>query len=67
MAVKTRSPWNQRCLLDGKTGLPMWGADYYSNLLMCVVPMARGGETVGKLASAGLVKNMMGAALHQDA
>jgi len=62
MAVKTRSPWNQRCLLHGETGLPLWGDDYYSNLAMWVVPMALRGEAVGQFASSGLVKNMLDAA-----
>jgi uncharacterized protein (DUF608 family) len=65
MAVKTRSPWNQRCLLNGKTGLPLWGDDYYSNLLMCALPMALNGETVGQYARSGLVKNMLDAASRQ--
>jgi uncharacterized protein (DUF608 family) len=67
MAVKTRSPWNQRCLLNGKTGLPLWGDDYYSNLAMWVVPMALGGETVGHFANSGLAKKMIDAASRQKA
>lgn len=67
IAVKMRSPWNQRCLLNGKTGLPLWGDDYYSNLLMCAVPMALGRETVDQFANSGLVKNMIDAASRQEA
>ncbi len=67
MAVKTRSPWNQRCLLNGETGLPLWGDDYYSNLAMWVVPMALDGKTVGQFASSGLVKNMIDAASREKA
>ena len=25
VAVKNRSPWNQRCLINGETGMPQWG------------------------------------------
>ena len=34
VAVKNNSPWNQRCLLNGETGMPQWGEDYYSNLVI---------------------------------
>jgi uncharacterized protein (DUF608 family) len=62
MAVKNRSPWNQRCLLNGETGLPQWGEDYYSNLVIWALPMALAGESVGPFTRTGLVKNMMRAA-----
>jgi hypothetical protein len=59
MAVKTRSPWNQRCLLNGETGLPQWGDDYYSNMVMWTVPMALQGAS---LAHFELPKRMIAAA-----
>jgi hypothetical protein len=62
MAIKTRSPWNQRCLLYGDTGLPLWGDDYYSNLVMWAVPMALKHESVGDFVRAGLVPDMLRAA-----
>jgi hypothetical protein len=62
MAIKTRSPWNQRCLLCGDTGLPLWGDDYYSNLVMWAVPMALKNESVGEFVHAGLVPDMLRAA-----
>ena len=61
VAVKNRSPWNQRCLLNGETGLPQWGTDYYSNVAIWAMPMALAGESVGPFARGGLVKNMMSA------
>jgi len=48
MAVKTRSPWNQRCLLNGQTGLPQWGDDYYSNLVIWTLPVALNRESVAQ-------------------
>jgi uncharacterized protein (DUF608 family) len=62
MAIKTRSPWNQRCLLSGETGLPVWGDDYYSNLSIWAVPMALEGMSVKEFAHSGLVKDMLSAA-----
>src|SRR5579883_151182 len=62
MAVKTRAPWNQRCLLFGDTGLPLWGDDYYSNQAIWSVPMALNGQTIGTFQSAGLVREMLRAA-----
>ena len=32
--------------LNGETGLPQWGDDYYSNLVMWTLPMALNGESV---------------------
>ena len=59
MAIKTRSPWNQRCLLSGETGLPVWGDDYYSDLVVWAVPMALEGMSVKEFANSGLVKGML--------
>ncbi len=62
LAVKTRSPWNQRCLLNGETGLPQWGEDYYSNLVMWALPMALAGESIGSFTNKGLAQRMLSAA-----
>ena len=55
MARKQASPWNQRCLLNGHTGLPAWGDDYYSNLVMWALPMALQKQSVGEFAKGGLM------------
>ena len=62
IAVKNRSPWNQRCLLNGETGLPQWGEDYYSNVAIWALPMALAGQSVEQFARAGLAKNILQAA-----
>ncbi len=59
MAVKTRAPWNQRCLLYGDTGLPLWGDDYYSNQAIWSIPMALAGQSIGAFSSAGLAHEML--------
>lgn len=38
--VKTRSMWNQHCLISAETGEPVWGGNYYSNLVIWAFPMA---------------------------
>ena len=40
LALRTCAPWNQRCLIHADTGLPIWGDDYYSNLVVWALPMA---------------------------
>jgi uncharacterized protein (DUF608 family) len=62
VAIKNRSPWNQRCLINGETGMPQWGTDYYSDLVIWALPMALAGESVEQFAKAGLVKKMVSAA-----
>jgi hypothetical protein len=62
VAVKNRSPWNQRCLINGETGMPQWGTDYYSDLVIWALPMTLAGESVEQFAKAGLVKKMVSAA-----
>lgn len=63
VALKTRSPWNQRCLISSYTGLPVWGDDYYSNLAIWALPMALGRQDVSAFcAPGGLVERMLSAA-----
>jgi hypothetical protein len=62
IAIKSRSPWNQRCPLNGETGLLQWGDDYYSILVIWAVPMVLAGKSVGEFTQTGLVKSMMSAA-----
>jgi uncharacterized protein (DUF608 family) len=62
VAVKNRSPWNQRCLLSGETGLPQWGDDYYSNLVIWALPMAMAGMSVKEFVETGLARDMLRAA-----
>ena len=62
VAIKNHSPWNQRCLLNGETGMPQWGEDYYSDLAIWAFPMGLAGQSVEQFAQTGLGKNMIGAA-----
>lgn len=63
IALKSRSPWNQRCLISSETGLPVWGDDYYSNLVIWALPMALAHVGIGEFtADGGLVDRMIRAA-----
>src|SRR5579862_5349661 len=59
VAVKNNSPWNQRCLLNGETGMPQWGEDYYSNLVIWALPMAAAGQSLDRFVRTGLIENMI--------
>lgn len=60
VALKSRSPWNQRCLISSDTGLPVWGDDYYSNLVVWALPMALADEGVAQFtAQGGLVDRVI--------
>jgi uncharacterized protein (DUF608 family) len=59
VAVKNNSPWNQRCLLNGETGMPQWGDDYYSNLVIWALPMALAVQPLDRFVKTGLVDGMI--------
>ncbi len=42
--VRHRTPWNQYCIINAKDGHPIWGSDYYSNMVIWALPMALRGE-----------------------
>ena len=66
IALKSRSPWNQRCLINSETGLPVWGDDYYSNLVIWAVPMALAGQNIGQFVKPGTLVERMIAAGKRD-
>ncbi|NLV74610.1 MAG: hypothetical protein GXY52_08005 [Chloroflexi bacterium] len=66
IALKTLSPWNQRCLISSYSGLPVWGDDYYSNLAVWALPMALAGQDVASFsAPGGLLAKLLAAANHK--
>ena len=61
--IKSKSPWNQRCLISSETGLPVWGDDYYSNMVIWALPMALENRNIAQFARDGeLVPRMIEAA-----
>ncbi len=59
VALKARSPWNQRCLISAETGLPVWGDDYYSNMVIWALPMALAREGIGEFVAEGNLVDRM--------
>ena len=62
VALKAREPWDQRCLLYGDTGLPCWGNDYYSNMVLWALPMALEGGSISTFSRSGLGAKVVKAA-----
>jgi uncharacterized protein (DUF608 family) len=46
-------PFDQHCLIRHDTGAPAWGNDYYSNLVVWALPMARERVGLGEFARKG--------------
>lgn len=51
--LKSSSPWNQSCLINSSTGLPVWGDDYYSNMAIWALPMALKRENISEFTEDG--------------
>jgi len=46
-----RTPWRQHCLISSKDGHPIWGRDYYSNMVIWVLPLILSGQDLKKFTS----------------
>jgi uncharacterized protein (DUF608 family) len=57
--LKARAPWNQRCLISSETGLPAWGDDYYSDLVIWAMPMALAKEDIAQFSKPGKLARTM--------
>jgi hypothetical protein len=63
VALTSCSPWNQRCLIDAETGMPVWGDDYYSNMVVWGLPAAwEGADLSAVCRPEGLVHRLIDAA-----
>lgn len=51
MTILHRTPWNQYCVIRSSDGGPVWGSDYYSNLVIWAVPIALLAGDIGKFAA----------------
>ncbi|HID95474.1 MAG TPA: hypothetical protein EYP53_05380 [Candidatus Latescibacteria bacterium] len=55
-----RTPWNQRCLIASDDGRPIWGDDYYSNMVIWTLPMVLAGQDIRDFcAEGGLVGKIL--------
>ena len=59
VALTSRSPWKQRCLIDADTGLPVWGEDYYSDMVIWALPMACANQSIAEFAESDLMRDLM--------
>lgn len=50
MTLLHHTPWNQYCVIRSSDGGPVWGSDYYSNMVLWAVPIAMAGDDLGKFA-----------------
>jgi uncharacterized protein (DUF608 family) len=46
IALHTCTPWDQYCLYDSYSGQPIWGHDYYSNMIQWLLPVALEGKSL---------------------
>jgi len=58
VALTSRTPWKQHCLIDADTGLPVWGEDYYSNMVIWALPMACSNQNIAEFAQSELVREI---------
>ncbi|MBI4244305.1 MAG: hypothetical protein HY606_09475 [Planctomycetes bacterium] len=46
VSILRATTWNQRCLISSCNGRPVWGDDYYSNMVIWALPLALKGEKI---------------------
>ena len=60
MTIHHHTPWNQRCLIHAKDGSPVWGDDYYSNMVIWALPMAISNQDIKEFCQPdGLVSQLL--------
>ena len=59
VALTSRTPWKQHCLIDADSGLPVWGEDYYSNMVIWALPMALGRQSIAEFAGSDFFRELM--------
>ncbi len=58
VALTSRSPWKQHCLIDADSGLPVWGQDYYSNMVIWALPMACANQNIAEFAQSEFIREL---------
>lgn len=59
VALTSRTPWKQHCLIDADTGLPVWGEDYYSNMVIWALPMACSNQSIAEFARSDFMRQLL--------
>ena len=58
VALTARTPWKQYCMIDADTGLPVWGEDYYSNMVIWALPMACTNQNIAEFVGGELIRQL---------
>ena len=61
VALTSRTPWKQHCLIDADSGLPVWGEDYYSNMVIWALPMACANQNIAEFAQSEFMRRLTSA------
>ena len=59
IALTSRSPWKQHCLIDADTGLPVWGEDYYSDMVIWALPMACYNQNIEEFTQSEFLRELI--------
>jgi uncharacterized protein (DUF608 family) len=53
ITLRHRMPWDQYCIIAPSDGHPIWGSDYYSNMVVWALPMALAGQDIALFTQTG--------------
>ncbi len=59
VALTSRTPWKQHCLIDADSGLPVWGEDYYSDMAIWALPMALRQQSIAEFARGDFLRQLI--------
>lgn len=58
VACVSCTPWKQYCLIDADSGAPVWGEDYYSNMVVWAIPMALAQQGIAEFTRTPFMRAM---------
>lgn len=58
VACVSCAPWKQYCLVDADSGLPVWGEDYYSNMVVWAIPMALAQHDIASFTHSAFMRSL---------
>ena len=53
VSILPGTTWNQRCLISARDGRPLWGDNYYSNMVIWALPLALAKEGIKEFSQPG--------------
>ncbi len=66
IALRHATPWNWHCLLASDDGRPVWGLDYYSNMVIWALPMALAQKGIGEFVEGEWLSEVLQAGRGED-